>query len=149
TTLESMGLAAGDFNRDGKLDLVQVGLTYDGQVSSGHVNVLLGQGDGTFATGPSYSAGSYAARVITADFNQDAKLDILFQSNNGFQLALMLGNGDGTFQSPYGYLAGYSSIGLAAGDLNADGSPEAVFGEWVFGATGVLLNQRGAKVVLA
>ena len=46
-------MAVGDFNGDGKPDLVVA--NYD----SNTVSVLLGNGDGTFQTAVNYAAGSY------------------------------------------------------------------------------------------
>src|SRR5262249_52733016 len=58
-------VAVGDFNGDGKPDIV-----------TGSGSVLLGNGDGTFRTGPSYSGGLYAY-VTAADLNNDGKPDDL------------------------------------------------------------------------
>src|SRR5437016_484983 len=50
-------LAAGDFNRDGKLDLAVVKGVFDGVWYAKSVFILLGNGDGTFQTGSNYYGG--------------------------------------------------------------------------------------------
>jgi hypothetical protein len=61
--------------------------------------------------------------VITADFNGDGKLDVVYQSGDLF---LLLGNGDGSFQAPLTYplsqaLGGNTVSVLLAADFNRDG----------------------------
>ena len=67
-------LVSGDFNGDGKLDLA------DGSYSSAStVNILLGNGNGTFGNRTDYvcgAQGSTPAGIATGDFNRDGKLDI-------------------------------------------------------------------------
>lgn len=65
-------LAAGDFNGDGRLDLVVGNL---GSNASGNVSILLGDGDGTFQPAVNYGTGQGGA-AVPGDFNGDGKLDI-------------------------------------------------------------------------
>ena len=109
-----VSVAVGDFNRDGKLDLV-VANNY-----SNNVSVLLGNGDGSFHAAVNYGGTPNAASLAIADFNGDGKLDLVVTNPPGSDVAVLLGNGDGTFQSAKTYSTGYEPS-LAVGDLNADG----------------------------
>jgi hypothetical protein len=60
--------AAGDFNGDGKLDIVQArGLG---------VSIFLGNGDGTFGAPTTFLAGNNSWFAAVGDFNGDGKLDV-------------------------------------------------------------------------
>src|SRR5262249_31712579 len=69
-------ISAGDFNRDGKLDLALA--TPDGS----DVTVLLGNGDGTFQSAQPYSSGPAAYAMAVADFNADGFPDLVEANNN-------------------------------------------------------------------
>jgi len=111
--------SAGDFNGDGKLDLIEI--SYGGQVF-----VLLGKGDGTFSVGQNLTVGAYGTSVTVGDFNQDGKLDAVVgtTANMAGSITMLLGNGDGTFSLGPSYQIGneYSFPGPAVvGDFNHDG----------------------------
>src|SRR5215469_7214854 len=119
----------GDFNGDGKLDLVIADSCQNSRCDTvGVVSVLLGNGDGTFHGARKFQAGpagTSALFVTSGDFNRDGKLDLLV-INNGINLfgdvSVLLGNGDGTFQPPVTYgVGGSTPVWAAVGDLNRDG----------------------------
>jgi uncharacterized repeat protein (TIGR01451 family) len=114
------GLAYGDLDRDGNLDLVAVSDSYDAKVW-----VLAGQGDGTFASAVSYDAGAavYLYRVATADVNQDGNLDVITIDNyySGTEdMYVLLGNGDGTLQPSSSTELGQQVGNWILSDVNAD-----------------------------
>jgi hypothetical protein len=111
-------IGIGDFNADGKLDLAVA--EQFGTISQ--IEILLGNGNGTFSPGTVYSVGAEPDSVAVADFRGNGKLDLavatLFAGTD-----ILLGNGDGTFQSAGGS-ATTSSVWVAAADFNGDGKPD-------------------------
>ncbi len=120
-----------DLNNDGITDVLQD----TGQGKPGFT-VSLGNGDGTFKAPVLYSEPSTSLigtdPLVTADFNNDGKVDIVALLSPGNQVAVYLGNGDGTFQSPrvttIALPSGwkFGSGGAAAADFNRDGKVDIV-----------------------
>jgi len=99
TAENAFGLANGDFNEDGIVDLVV------GHRDGNTVAVLIGRGDGTFLPPASYPPTSDWSPIAVAvgDFNDDGHDDVAY----GLECAgigLRYGNGDGTFgpETPHG-----------------------------------------------
>lgn len=101
-----------DLNGDGKLDVLM------GNITTGTLDVKLGNGNGTFAATTKYATGGSNGGYIRAfaDFNGDGKADAIMSNNVG--TSLLLGNGDGSFGSP---IATDASGVFASGDFNGDG----------------------------
>jgi hypothetical protein len=120
-------LVVGDFNNDGIPDLA-LGWTVG---NGGEIDVLLGNGDGTFRT--IVTPSSFPPQnLVVGDFNGDGNLDLATAdaTNSGGgcgvpMLYTFLGSGDGHFTvTP----SGDSSLGwpLATADLNGDGNLDLV-----------------------
>jgi hypothetical protein len=135
-------LGIGDFNGDGKLDLAtagNVGLQR-------YVNILLGNGDGTFTQGATYTGETSPSSIAVADFNGDRKLDFAVANYLSSTISVWLGNGDGTFQPAVDYdtsgplwvvadeLNGSGKVDLAASNVNGGVSVFAGNGDGTFQA---------------
>jgi hypothetical protein len=124
-------VAVGDFNRDGRTDLVTA------NQASNDVSVLLGNGNGTFQPAVNFAAGYGPRSVVVADFNSDGKPDLATVA--GGTVSVLLGNGDGTFQTLKSTVLGFGAWTIAVGDFNGDGKPDlAVTGQ--SNSVGVLLG---------
>src|SRR5262249_12839118 len=110
------GIASGDFNNDGKLDLA---LSCEG--GRGPFSVRLGDGDGTFQRLIVLDPASFAHRGAVADLNGDGNLDVVSSNDGNYAISVYLGNGNGTFQANKKYPGKILGLSLAIGDFNADG----------------------------
>lgn len=111
------GMAVGDLNADGQLDLVTPNPT--------HVAVLLGAGADGFTFHPARSlAAAVPFAVHLADLNADGMADIVSASGEGSALVnLFFGDGDGEFREAAGspFESGRGGKKIARGDFNGDG----------------------------
>ena len=123
--------ATGDFNGDGILDVVSYS-TYFG--SPNLLQILLGNGDGTFTPLPAVTIPQFASdnvSLIVGDWNRDGNLDIALTTYNSTSISLLWGNGDGTFSSSISSLSVNTFLsGFVTGDFNNDGNPDIAVGEW-------------------
>lgn len=103
--------AVGDFNHDGKRDLA---------VAAGSLEILLGNGDGTFQPPKLYSSIVGATSVAVGDFNHDGNLDLALATYLDDSVTIMLGNGDGSFTQGPVLKGPASPMFVALGDFNHD-----------------------------
>src|SRR5258708_26451943 len=114
----SFCIAAGDFNHDGKPDVV---MTVNGGLA-----VALGNGDGTFQSAVFYPT-QLSYFLAVADFNGDCNLDIVTADDNlgPSTVRVYLGNGDGTFKTPPVVSSTTNpNVFVVVGDFNGDGKPD-------------------------
>jgi hypothetical protein len=135
------GVAAGDFNGDGKLDAIVAGGGSTAYPGSG-VAVSLGNGDGTFtqATGSPVSVGTNLSAIVICDFNGDGKLDIAVTDGGSNAVIILLGNGDGTFGAPTTIPVGIQPTAMVAGDFNNDGKLDLAVANYGDGTITLLLG---------
>jgi hypothetical protein len=126
-------VAVGDFRGNGLMDVVT-----GNDDTANTVSVLLGKGDGTFATHVDYPVGSAPSGIAVGDFNGDGKLDIVVVYGfNDARVAVLLGNGDGTFQAFKPTVAGFQGGSIAVGDFNGDGKLDVAVSDSDLAASGV------------
>lgn len=113
-------IAAGDFNGDGRLDVVSIA----GGPSIAAIVVFLQNADGTFQAGKLFQHASYsntATGIAIADLNRDGFVDVVAMYD-GFA-DVYAANGDGTFVIPTtSQYLGTTPVAAAFADFNGDGS---------------------------
>ena len=131
TTLADLGtgapvsVLATDLNGDGKPDVAAA--LSGGAI--GIVEVLFGNGDGTFQYPASYPAGPQPTYLAAGDLNNDGRPDLVTANGGNGTVSVLLANPDGTFQpQPLPFEAAYSPNSLVLTDFNLDGNLDIVVG---------------------
>jgi len=131
-----VGIATGDLNRDGKLD---VAVLDSASYANSTMNIFLGNGDGTFQPAKTLvvDSGIFAEAFAVADFDRDGILDIAVinavscisvQCSNG-TLGILIGNGDGTFHDGVTINIPSDPSVIVTADFNNDGIPDLAIGD--------------------
>jgi hypothetical protein len=138
TSFVPQGVAIADVKGDGRPDLVAaIECLNSDYCDEGAVNVLLGNGDGTFQPPVVYSSGAPTGNgVVIGDVNGDGHPDVVVLNGwycsdlyCGNGIGVMLNNGDGTLQPAVNYNAAIQcGSGFAMGDVNGDGYPDLING---------------------
>jgi len=116
---QALGVASGDFNRDGLPDLAV--LHFDSQ-SAPAVGIRRGIGGGKFGALRNFSIRPNATDIKTADMNGDGRLDLVIAHSSTSVLTVLLGNGDGTFRPGADLVLAAPAFAIALGDFNRDGA---------------------------
>jgi hypothetical protein len=113
TKASASSFVAGDFNKDGKVDLAAV--------EGNQIEILIGKGTGTFSAGQVLALSGGTANAVVGDFDGDGKLDIANALSK--KVLVWWGKGDGTFAAPLQIPSPTSNplSSLAAADFNNDG----------------------------
>jgi hypothetical protein len=107
---------AGDFNNDGKLDLV---------TSDEHgFSVLLNSGGANFESGIPTAVSATFPDFVVSDFNNDGKADVAALTSSGVEV--FLGKGDGSFEAPKLTALPTAGSNMLVADFNLDGNHDLI-----------------------
>jgi Salmonella virulence plasmid 65kDa B protein/FG-GAP-like repeat/Insecticide toxin TcdB middle/N-terminal region len=135
----TVGFQLGDFNGDGKTDILRRWDTVSGNA------LFLSNGDGSFTQATNFAYGTTNFNTVNlqhsnntvgfqlGDFNGDGKADILRWADTLANNALFLSNGDGSFTQNVNTNLTYTNLqhsigkwGFQLGDFNGDGKIDII-----------------------
>ncbi len=114
-----------DFNRDGHVDIAVANIDAD------TVSILLGNGDGTYATQQQVPVGVTPRGIAVLDVDGDGDVDIVNTNtdSNPLNMSVLLNDGSGAFGPPTFFAGGTVGVwALGAADMNDDGILDLVIG---------------------
>ena len=112
-------ITTGDFNADGKPDLVAA------NVLDNNVSVFLGNGAGIFQTAVNYAAGNLPYAVIAGDFNKDGRPDLAVANNGSDNASILISVSNPSTYSISGTVTTTAGSTLAGVTVNLSGSATA------------------------
>ena len=136
-------VALGDWNRDGKLDLVTCN-------EGNRMMVLLGDGRGGFEPAAGSPMDVAGHLIAVGDVNNDRHLDLAITHHDSLGVVVLLGAGDGRFKpapgSPFAALQGLKphNHGLTLSDVNKDGNLDITTANHEGNSVSVLLGNGKA-----
>jgi hypothetical protein len=133
------GVAVGDFNNDGNLDVATTQVYPDFNPTG--VSVLLGNGDGTFQSPQQYSGMGSPTGIAAGYFSGGTNLDLAVTDYISAVVDIFQGNGDGTFTNIGQWIAGNEPGSVAVSDFNVDGNADLAVADYGGGGVVVLPGQ--------
>jgi Big-like domain-containing protein/VCBS repeat protein len=149
------GIAAADFDGDGRMDLVYTDPSLIGGFP-GTINVGLQQANGSFNFLAGINSVPEPSRIITGDFNGDGNKDFaVLQSSSTLpsanvpdEVLIFLGNRDGTFQAPTAFPLPLHPADILAAPLTNATALDLAIADFSADEVSVLVNQGGNALAL-
>ncbi|CAF3165707.1 unnamed protein product [Rotaria sp. Silwood2] len=136
-------LTVHDFNNDGQMDIVVVNL------GTNDIGILLGYGNGSFATIIKYSTGknSNPVAIVLTDINNDGRIDIIVANSATKNIGILLGHGNLTFDTiitcPTGNDLHPQSV--AIGDFDNDGQMDIAVTKYHADSISIFLGYKNGS----
>lgn len=140
------GLAVGDFDGDGVMDLVVSGISFQNPQASG-VYLLGGAGDGTYEYVGTVASGENVRGIALGNMDDDPLPDLVFADAVAGQLSVLSNIGAApVFGTRHDYGTGLSPEELALADLDHDGLLDVALTNRLSDFVAVYRGQGGATL---
>ncbi|CAF2835608.1 unnamed protein product [Rotaria sp. Silwood2] len=132
-------VAAADFDKDNQSDIVIANYDTNNALVFSKYFITPSTRQTNYIVGKD----SHPSSVVTFDFNNDGRLDLMVNKVNDDSLLILTGNDNGTFEQAAKYSTGYKSAPkcLCIGDLNNDNRMDIISANYGSDSVGILLAQ--------
>ena len=133
------GIAVGDFNKDGYLDIA---VSY---LEDSNVQVLLNNESSGFNPSTTYAVGKQPYWIASGDLNGDGYPDLVTANTTDGTVSVLLNNGkggNGTFAAAVPYTVGKQPYQVAIGDINGDGYPDLAVTNYGANTVSILMGSK-------
>lgn len=127
-------VTSADMNGDGNLDIVM------SRPGSHSVEILRGNGDGTFDDPAAIPVGGHPVSVVTADFDEDGKPDFACTNGDLGTVTIFLSLPSGDFVAGGSMVTGSRPVRLVAADMNEDGHQDLLVVDQIDSTVGLLVG---------
>jgi len=142
-------LRSGDFNEDGRLDLVlRMRPLYDSQIAQSALLLLLGDGSGRFAEKSRTVLGQFGLAHEVGDYDGDGNLDVAVILRSLNVLRVLRGDGAGGLQAQPDLSLGSQAEQLFTGRFNGDAADDLLVRLSGPCAARVILGNAGGPLTL-
>ncbi|MDZ8078187.1 MAG: DUF4347 domain-containing protein [Nostoc sp. DcaGUA01] len=138
-----ISLTVGDFNKDGKSDIVTA------NNGSQNISLLLGDGIGGFATPKNFKVPSRPSSVTAGDFNKDGISDLAVTSSYFNNVSIFLGNLNGTLNIAGEFNVGINPNFVVSGDFNKDNKLDLAVANYDSNNVSILLGNGAGSFGIA
>ncbi|MDR3625963.1 MAG: FG-GAP-like repeat-containing protein [Ignavibacteriaceae bacterium] len=137
-------IAIGDFNDDGKLDMVSA--NYGANTISVLLNTSPAGSVPGFTSKADFATGPHPASVVIADVNNDGKPDIITVNVDDSTVSVFMnstepGASTPSFSNKIDFHSGKSPVSVAVADINGDGKPDIITSNFGANTISILINE--------
>jgi FG-GAP-like repeat len=108
-------VAAGDLNRDGRLDVATV------EQNMNRASTLLNTGAGALGAADRWATLDRPYALTIADLDRDGRLDLAVANLGSDSVTVHRGKGNGRFEAPKSFATGLAPVDVKAADIDGDG----------------------------
>jgi hypothetical protein len=127
------GIALGDFNRDGRLDVALLDAIY------AKVDIYIAQGGGLYSNVIEVPTDANLSAIAAADLYGDGQVELITAGSGVARL--FQSSGDGTFRDAGAFPGIAGGAGIAIADVDGDGKPDVIAPSYYEVQSTALLNQ--------